>query len=117
MAELHCDCNPKHIDIVNEVKEKIPEFSLVLDLADFFKVIGDSTRLQLLMALQQHEMCVSDLANVLDMTKSAISHQLKALRLSKLVKTRKEGKTVYYSLDDDHIYTILKMSMDHIKEH
>ena len=89
----------------------------IMHLSDFFKVMGDSTRLQLLLSLQQSEMCVSDLANVLDMTKSAVSHQLKALRLSKLIKSRKEGKTVYYSLDDEHIETILGMAFDHTKEH
>lgn len=95
----------------------MPAFDEIMNLSDFFKVMGDSTRLQLLLSLQQSEMCVSDLANVLDMTKSAVSHQLKALRLSKLIKSRKEGKTVYYSLDDEHIETILGMAFDHTKEH
>ena len=93
----------------------MPAFDEIMNLSDFFKVMGDSTRLQLLLSLQQSEMCVSDLANVLDMTKSAVSHQLKALRLSKLIKSRKEGKTVYYSLDDEHIETILGMAFDHTK--
>ena len=87
-----------------------------MDLSDFFKVMSDSTRLQLLISLQHSEMCVSDLANVLNMTKSAISHQLKALRISKLVKSRKDGKTVYYSLDDEHVRTIIGQGMEHIDE-
>ena len=78
--------------------------------------MGDSTRLQLLIALQTGEFCVSDLSYLLNMTRSAISHQLKALRVSKLVKTRKDGKTVYYSLDDDHIREILEKSIEHIQE-
>lgn len=78
--------------------------------------MGDSTRLQLLMSLQQSEMCVSDLANVLNMTKSAVSHQLKTLRVSKLIKSRKEGKTVIYSLDDAHVHEVLAKSIEHIKE-
>ncbi|EEC89561.1 transcriptional regulator, ArsR family [Holdemanella biformis DSM 3989] len=117
MIGTHCDCKPKNTELVQEVKENMPAFDEIMNLSDFFKVMGDSTRLQLLLSLQQSEMCVSDLANVLDMTKSAVSHQLKALRLSKLIKSRKEGKTVYYSLDDEHIETILGMAFDHTKEH
>ena len=117
MIGTHCDCKPKNIELVQEVKDKIPAFDEIMNLSDFFKVMGDSTRLQLLLSLQQSEMCVSDLANVLDMTKSAVSHQLKALRLSKLIKSRKEGKTVYYSLDDEHIEKILGMACDHTHEH
>lgn len=117
MIGTHCDCKPKNTELVQEVKENMPAFDEIMNLSDFFKVMGDSTRLQLLLSLQQSEMCVSDLANVLDMTKSAVSHQLKALRLSKLIKSRKEGKTVYYSLDDEHIETILGMAFDHTMEH
>ena len=91
MIGTHCDCKPKNTELVQEVKENMPAFDEIMNLSDFFKVMGDSTRLQLLLSLQQSEMCVSDLANVLDMTKSAVSHQLKALRLSKLIKSRKEG--------------------------
>ena len=100
MLENHCDCKPKNIELVQQVKDNMPAFDDIMDLSDFFKIMGDSTRLQLLMSLQQSEMCVSDLANVLNMTKSAVSHQLKTLRVSKLIKSRKEGKTVIYSLDD-----------------
>lgn len=117
MLENHCDCKPKDIELVKQVKNNLPDFNEIMELSDFFKIMSDSTRLQLLLSLLDHELCVSDLANVLDMTKSAVSHQLKALRLSKLVKTRKVGKTVYYSLDDEHIETILGMAFSHVQEH
>lgn len=116
MIENNCDCKPNNAKLVQDVKNKMPDVSEILDLSDFFKVLGDSTRLQLLMALQQNELCVSDLANVLNMTKSAVSHQLKALRMSKLVKQKKGGRCVYYSLDDDHVSAILKISFEHINE-
>ena len=85
-------------------------------LAYFFKLMGDPTRLKLLITLLDGEACVSDLSNKLEMTLSAISHQLKLLKLAKVVKTRKEGKSVYYSLDDEHIHTILLMALEHVKE-
>lgn len=116
MLGNHCDCKAQNEELVNKVKSNLPKFDDIMDLSDFFKVISDSTRLQLLMSLLQSEMCVSDLANVVDMTKSAVSHQLKSLRLSKFVKSRKVGKTVYYSLDDEHIEEILAIAMHHIKE-
>ncbi|CDA34801.1 transcriptional regulator ArsR family [Firmicutes bacterium CAG:536] len=116
MLENRCDCKAKNEDLIQKVKGQLPDFNTIMELSDFLKVMADSTRLQLLMSLQQSEMCVSDLANVLNMTKSAVSHQLKALRLSKLVKSRKDGKTVYYSLDDEHIEEILAMSINHIQE-
>lgn len=98
------------------VKSQMPDYNLITDLSDFFKIVGDSTRLQILMALEYGELCVSDLSYLLNMTISAISHQLKALREAKLVKLRKEGKIVYYSLDDEHINKLLKVSFDHILE-
>lgn len=116
MLENRCDCAPQNQDLVDTVKNSLPNFDEIMDLSDFFKVMSDSTRLQLLISLQYSEMCVSDLANVLNMTKSAISHQLKALRMSKLVKSRKDGKTVYYSLDDEHVEEILAMASHHLKE-
>ena len=116
MLENHCGCKPKNIELVQQVKDNMPAFDDIMDLSDFFKIMGDSTRLQLLMSLQQSEMCVSDLANVLNMTKSAVSHQLKTLRVSKLIKSRKEGKTVIYSLDDAHVHEVLAKSIEHIKE-
>lgn len=85
-------------------------------MSDFFKVMGDGTRIQLLWALDECEMCVGDLAVLLNMTKSAVSHQLKVLRTAKLVKTTKQGKNVYYSLDDHHIKTILEKALEHVEE-
>ena len=116
MPENRYDCKPQNLNLVNKVSKNMPDFREISDLSDFFKVMGDSTRLQLLIALQTEEFCVSDLSYLLNMTRSAISHQLKALRVAKLVKSRKDGKTVYYSLDDDHIREILKKSLEHIKE-
>ena len=89
-------------ELINEVKFKMPDYNIITDLSDFFKIVGDTTRLQILMALEHSELCVSDLAALLNMTISAVSHQLKSLREAKLVKLRKNGKIVYYSLDDDH---------------
>ena len=86
----------------------------IFDIADFFKVFGDATRIRILYLLSQHELCVGDLAEMLDMTQSAVSHQLRVLRQNDLVKTRKEGKSVWYSLDDDHVKTVLEQGMQHI---
>lgn len=116
MEENICDCLPQNEAIVEIIKATMPDFDDIIDLSDFFKVFGDSTRLQLLVALQTQELCVSDLANVLNRKKSIISHQLKTLRMSKLVKARKVGRSVLYSLDDDHVQMILKMAFEHIKE-
>ena len=98
------------------IKKNISNFKNVDLLSNFFKVMGDTTRLQLLITLQNGELCVSELSKILDMTLSAISHQLKILKMAHLVKSRKEGKAVYYSLDDDHIYEVLEKSIEHIEE-
>lgn len=111
-----CDCSVIHADIVDQVKAKMPEESQLYDLADFFKVLGDSTRVKIMWALDSNEMCVCDLAVLLNMTKSAISHQLKALRQANLVTHRKEGKIVFYSLADDHVRDIFEKGLDHIAE-
>ena len=116
MIENRCDCEPQNVELVNKARKKMPEYCEISDLSDFFKVMGDSTRLQLLMALQLDEFCVSDLSYLLNMTRSAISHQLKALKVAKLIKSRKEGKIVYYSLDDDHVREVLEKSFEHVKE-
>lgn len=113
---LVCDCEAIHEDVVNEVKKRIPQDEDIYDLSDFFKVLGDSTRMKIIWALDESEMCVCDIAVLLNMTKSAISHQLRALRNAELVKFRKEGKTVYYSLKDDHVRDIYEKGMEHIKE-
>ncbi len=104
------------IDMVNKAKDNMPCLEEIDLLSDFFKVMGDSTRLRLLMALENGELCVSDLANVSNMTRSAVSHQLKTLKNAKLIKSRREGKTIYYSLDDEHIHSVLKVSLEHIQE-
>jgi len=111
-----CDCDVIHTDVVNDTREKLLEDTSVYELADFFKVFGDSTRIKILWALDKNEMCVCDLAFLLDMTKSAVSHQLKVLRSSKLVKCRREGKNAFYCLADDHVRDILEKGLEHINE-
>lgn len=112
--EYICDCNMVHEEMVKDTLSKMPETEILHNLADFFKIMGDTTRCKLLFALLQNEMCVCDLANVLSMTKSSISHQLTKMKDIGLVKSRKEGKTVYYSLDDDHISEIFEVGLEHI---
>ena len=113
--EYICDCNMVHKEMVNDTLSKMPNTEILHNLADFFKIMGDSTRCKLLFALLQNEMCVCDLANVLSMTKSSISHQLSKMKEVGLVKCRKCGKTVYYSLDDDHISEIFEVGLKHIE--
>ena len=110
------ECTVLHEDVVNEVKKKIPEDELIYDLAEFFKVFADSTRMKIIYALMENELCVCDIANIVQTTQSAISHQLRLLKQAKLVKFRKEGKVVYYSLDDHHISQIVKKGREHIEE-
>jgi DNA-binding transcriptional ArsR family regulator len=111
-----CDCTVIHEDVVNSIRGKLPEEEDLLDLADLFKVFGDSTRVRIISALLHAELCVCDIAVLLGMTKSAISHQLRALRQSKLVKYRKDGKVVFYSLDDDHVGAIFRQGLEHVRE-
>lgn len=108
------DCYAINPDIIEKIE--MYDLNKLLDLAEFFKVMGDGTRVKLLWALEQAEMCVNDLAVLLDMTKSAVSHQLKILRSAKLVKAEKRGKNVYYSLSDNHVKTVLEMALEHINE-
>jgi ArsR family transcriptional regulator len=114
--EITCDCDVIHEDVVKNVKKKMPNEDDLCDLSDFFKVLGDSTRTKIMWALDESEMCVCDLAVLLNMTKSAISHQLQCLKQANLVKYRKEGKVVFYSLSDDHINAIFEKGLEHIKE-
>lgn len=114
--EIFCDCDVIHADVVEEVKKRMPKEGDLYDLSDFFKVLGDSTRVKIIWALDEKEMCVCDIAVLLNMTKSAISHQLKSLKQADLVKFRREGKVVYYSLKDDHVKDIFEKGMEHIKE-
>lgn len=103
-------------DIIRQIDEKMPPEEELQDLADFFKVFGDVTRLKILNVLLCSEMCVYDIAAVLGMSQSAISHQLRVLKQMDLVKNRREGKTIFYALADDHITTILNQGLDHIEE-
>ena len=116
MEEELFECTVLHEDAVKEVKSKMPEDGLIYDLAEFFKVFADSTRMKVLYALMEKELCVCDIASIVQTTQSAISHQLRILKQSKLVKFRKDGKVVYYSLDDSHIAEILKKGCEHIEE-
>jgi DNA-binding transcriptional ArsR family regulator len=115
-CEERCDFLHLHEDVVKKVKKDMPEEEILYDLADLYKLFSDSTRIKILYALFENEMCVCDLAQILGMSQSAISHQLRALKQGKLVKNRREGKTVFYALADDHIYTILGQGMDHVME-
>lgn len=103
-------------DIVKAVAEKLPDEELLYDVAELFKVFGDSTRVRIICVLFESEMCVCDIAGVLNMTQSAISHQLRVLKQARLVKYRREGKTVFYSLADGHIQTIFNQAFEHIME-
>lgn len=114
-STMQCDCNIIHQEVVDEVLKKMPKYPILEELANLYKLIGDSTRCRILFALDQHEMCVCDLANVLNMTKSSISHQLSILKKNEIVKSRKSGKEVYYTLDDDHIYKLFEIGLEHTK--
>ena len=114
--KFSCDCDVIHEDIVNEIREKMQPKEEYLNLASLFKMFGDGTRIQILHALEQSEMCVCDLAVLLGVTKSAVSHQLKALRLANLVKFRREAQIVYYALADDHVKEILDKGLEHLHE-
>lgn len=111
-----CNCTMIHEDIISKVRECIPQEETLYDLADLFKVLGDSTRIKVLCALFQAEMCVCDIAALLGMTQSAISHQLRVLKQARLVKYKREGKVVYYSLDDEHVKRIFDQGLIHISE-
>lgn len=111
-----CDCDVLHESVVAAVKTQMPDDNELCDLSDFFKILGDSTRAKIVCALDASEMCVCDLAALLNMTKSAISHQLRSLRDANLVKNRREGKVVFYSLVDDHVKEIFEKGLDHIRE-
>ncbi|WP_312353114.1 ArsR/SmtB family transcription factor [Aminipila sp.] len=106
-----CDCNIIHEEVVNDVRRHMPDEDILLNLSDIFKVFSDSTRVKILCALFQAEMCVCDIAVLLGMTKSSISHQLRILKQAKLVNYRKDGKVVYYSLADEHVKTIFNQSL------
>ena len=112
-----CEVNAIHSDILSRVREKMPDETPIYEVSELFKVFGDSTRARIICALNIEEMCVCDLAALLGVTKSAVSHQLKALRLANLVKSRRDGQVIYYSLADDHVKTILQMGLEHVMCH
>ena len=111
-----CSCNIIHKDVVEEVKDKLPQEEILYDLAELFKVFGDSTRIKIICSLFESEMCVCDLSALLNISQSAISHQLRVLKLARLVKFRRAGKVIYYSLDDEHIKQIFDAGLHHITE-
>ncbi len=111
-----CETTEVHQDLLNIVNATMPDETELYDLAELFKIFGDSTRIRILFVLFEAEVCVCDLASVLNMTQSAVSHQLKILKQNKLVKSRREGKSVFYSLADDHVRTIIAQGQEHIEE-
>lgn len=111
-----CETVEVHEDLLRIVEQTMPEETELYDLAELFKVFGDSTRIRILFVLSSAEVCVCDLARVLNMTQSAISHQLRVLKQNKLVKSRREGKSIFYSLADGHVSTIIAQGRDHIEE-
>ena len=111
-----CDSVVIHKEVVENTKTKMPDDTSLNELADFFKIFGDSTRVRILWALSLNQMCVCDIAALLNMSQSSISHQLRVLKQNKFVKNRRDGKVVYYSLLDEHISYILKQGLTHISE-
>ena len=111
-----CNCSYIHEDILSRVKEHLPKEEVLYELAEIFKVFGDSTRIKILCALFEGEMCVCDISTLLDMTQSAVSHQLSVLRQNRIIKYRRSGKNIYYSLDDEHIQLIFDAGLAHIME-
>ena len=114
--QLACDCMYVHDEIVQKVRQEMPDEDVLFDLNELFKVFGDSTRIRILYCLFASEMCVCDIATLLNMTQSAISHQLSVLKKSKLVKSRRDGKTIFYSLADSHVRAILDQGVEHVTE-
>ena len=115
-TEYSCEESVFHPDVVARVREQLPPDETLYDLAELFKMFGDSTRVKILYALLESELCVCDLAKLMEVTQSAVSHQLRVLKANKLVKFRREGKVVYYSLADQHVIRILSQGMEHIEE-
>ncbi len=111
-----CQSNIIHNNIIEKAREEMPDEEILYDMAELFKIFGDTTRIRILYALSSSEMCVCDIATLLNMTQSAISHQLRLLKQASLVKYRRSGRTVYYSLCDDHIKTIFEQGLSHVQE-
>ena len=111
-----CDFICTHEDVVKKVRQEMPDEDTLYDLSELFRIFGDSTRIRILYALFESELCVCDLATLLGLTQSAVSHQLRILKDAKLVKFRREGKSIFYTLDDDHVRAILSLGMEHLSE-
>lgn len=111
-----CEKKEIHTELVKQVNDTLPDENRLYDLAELFKTFGDSTRIRILFVLFEAEVCVCDIAEALHMTQSAISHQLRILKQSKLISSRRSGKSVFYSLADDHVKTIIAQGMEHIME-
>ena len=111
-----CEIFEVHDDVISKIKETMPSEEYLYDLADLFKIFSDSTRIKILYLLFSEELCVCDIAQLLNMNQSAISHQLRTLKQSKLIKNRREGKQIFYSLADEHVKTILNQGMEHVRE-
>ena len=111
-----CEYEHVHDEVVEQVSVDMPDEDLLYDAAELFKIFGDSTRIRILSALTKAELCVCDIARLLNLTQSAVSHQLRILKASNLVRFRREGKTVFYSLDDDHVRSVLALGMEHVLE-
>ena len=117
MATKKSDCTPMFLESIEQVKKNMPKDQDVDQVVAFYKVLGDKTRLRILYALKEQEMCAGDIAVLLDMTKSAVSHQLSVMRNMHQIKSRREGKNVFYSLDDEHIVDILEEALVHMVHH
>ncbi|CDF03019.1 MAG: metalloregulator ArsR/SmtB family transcription factor [Ruminococcus sp.] len=114
--EFLCEKYSVHKDVIEKVSKVMPDESYLFDAAELLKALGDSTRIRIIFVLCQSEMCVCDIAKLLDMTQSAISHQLRVLKQARLVKSRRDGKTIFYSIADEHVKTIFYHAMDHVME-
>ena len=114
--KLICECDEIHISVVNKKREELPSTETLYDFADFFKIFADSTRMSILFCLDGESLCVCDIAALLGMTKSAVSHQLKILKQANLVRYKRSGKNVFYTLSDSHVRDIIEKALDHIKE-
>lgn len=114
MENLSCDCNIIHEEVVYNTKKRLEAIKIFNDVSNFFKIIGDTTRTKILFALDNNEMCVCDIANTLGMSKSSISHQLSVLKENGIIKSRRSGKEVYYTLDDEHISEVFEVALEHI---
>ena len=115
-AAMICVTRKIHAEVVSYVQSIIPESGRLNELADLFKLFGDGTRIGILWALSESEMCVCDICALLQMKQPAVSHQLKNLKQARIVKNRRDGKVIYYSLNDDHIRKLLNLGMEHVRE-